>query len=272
MRTDEWIRKASALLAESGIDSPTLEAQLLAAHAMNGSRSWILTHGESEIADSAEEFLHRRLSHEPLAYILGWREFFGRKFAVDHRVLIPRHETELLVELAIGFLSSTPAKVLDWGTGSGCIGITIALERTNCSVSAIDCSESALMVAEQNAQTLGAKVRFLITNGFASLDGETFDCIVANPPYVGEQDLLPIEIESFEPSVALYSDEGGTAIYRKIAEDAKEHLNVGGKMFLEIGAGQAEAVSAIFSQHGWRHISAHRDLSGIERVIELAMS
>src|ERR1044072_4019884 len=184
------MRHARERLEAAGIESPALEAQLLAGHVLLVDRTYVLTHPEEEFPELAgETLLQRREGQEPLAYILGEREFFGRRFRVGPGVLIPRQETETLVEAAME--QSDVQSVLDVGTGSGCIAITLKLERPEWEVTAVDISERALDIASDNAKLLGADVRYLLSDGFASLLGESFDLIVTNPPYVGLHEALP---------------------------------------------------------------------------------
>ncbi len=257
----EWLVSATERLARAGIASPRLEAQVLAAHTMLVDRTFVLTHPEAEINElAAETLLQRREGQEPLAYILGYREFFGRRFHVTPSVLIPRHETELVVETALAFGRSR-LRVLDLGTGSGCIAITLKLERPEWDVWASDLSGAALQIARENAETLGAEVTFRHSDLFAGFAGEKFDLIVSNPPYIGVEEELPVEVRSFEPRSALFADRSGLAIYERIRESVGDHLAPGGRVILEIGQTQGAAVSAMFGGE------VLRDLSGNYRVV-----
>jgi len=215
MRIAQWLAEAKLRLARAEVASPSLEGQMLAAHALLVDRSFVLTHPDHEFpALAGEHLLRKRERHEPLAYILGWREFYGRRFKVAPGVLIPRQETETLVEAALDFLRSLGSSagggpsVFDLGTGSGCIAITIKLEEPPASVDAADISEKALEIARSNACELGADVRFEESDGLPRLNRE-FDLIVSNPPYVAANERLPAEIADFEPREALVAGETG---------------------------------------------------------------
>lgn len=265
MTLTEWLPFASRRLQSAGVSAHKLEAQVLAAHSLLVDRTFVLTHPEHEVNDLAlEVLLQRRENGEPLAYILGYREFFSRRFRVDPNVLIPRHETETLVETALRFKPEI-CSVLDIGTGSGCIAITLKLERPNWEVWATDISSSALQVARENAETLGADICFRHSDLLSQLDGETFDLIVCNPPYIGRDEVLPREVKDFEPDSALFADDNGLSLYHILAEQAPKHLRPGGQIILEIGYQQGESVSALFP--GSKVI---RDLDGNDRVVYLA--
>lgn len=246
MRLNDWLTEAFNRLSDAGISSAKLEAQVLAGHAMLVDRAWVLSHPEHEVNELAlETLLQRRESGEPLAYILGYREFFGRRFRVDHSVLIPRHETEILVETALR-LKNLPMKVLDIGTGSGCIAITLKLERPAWEVWATDISFPALQMARENAETLGADITFRHSNLFDQLGDETFDLIVSNPPYIGREEVLPREVRDFEPDSALFADDHGLAFYRQLAGQVLRFLAPGGHLIMEIGQTQGLEVAAMF--------------------------
>ena len=246
----EWVQSATEKLNSAGLNASKLEAQMLVAHALGKDRTFVITHGDDLFETRlADELLTRRLGHEPLAYILGWREFYGRRFRVDHSVLIPRHETEVLVDetLVLGGDCSSSCRLLDVGTGSGCIAITLKLERPNWDVWAVDISCSAIQTARENAETLGADVCLRHSDLFDQLGGMKFDIIVSNPPYICKAESLPKEVREFEPEAALFADDGGLAIYRRIADEYRTFLNPGGWLLLEIGQTQGEALLSLFS-------------------------
>lgn len=284
MRLDEWLRNATTRLDLAGVDSPRLEAQVLAAHVLRVDRAWLLAHPDHDFNDLAgEALLQRREDREPLAYITGYREFRGRSFGVDPSVLIPRHETEELVEAALELfplplaqedpLGEEAAKsVLDLGTGSGVLAITLKLERPAWGFTAVDVSPEALATASANARFLKADVRFLLSDGFEALLGESFDLIVSNPPYVGDEETLPPEVRGHEPAAALFSGPTGLEFYSRLAREAPAHLTDGGTILLEVGYRQADEVRAIFEGEGWRHETTRRDLSGVERVVGFSWS
>ena len=265
MQLQQWLNQASNRLKAAGASAFKLESQVLAAHALLVDRTFVLTHPDHEVNDLAlEVLLQRRENGEPLAYILGYREFFSRRFRVDPNVLIPRHETEILVETALDFKPEI-CSVLDIGTGSGCIAITLKLERPNWEVWATDISSSALQVARENAETLGADICFRHSDLLSQLDGEMFDLIVCNPPYIGRDEPLAREVKDFEPDSALFANDSGLSLYHMLAEQAPKHLRPGGQIILEIGYKQGESVSALFP--GSKVI---KDLDGNDRVVYLA--
>ncbi|MFQ3587497.1 MAG: peptide chain release factor N(5)-glutamine methyltransferase [Fimbriimonadaceae bacterium] len=273
MRVADWIQKTEALLAEAGIVAARTEAQILAAEAAGKDRTWAVTHPEAEIDPAAADPLReRRLAREPLAYILGRREFFGREFRVTPDVLIPRHETECVVEAALDWVPADRARVLDLGTGSGCIGISLALERPGWSVTVSDVSPNAIRIAEENAGRLGARVLPTLSDLFDDLPTGPFDAIVTNPPYVEDGARLEPEVGRFEPAVALFAGADGLNVYRRIAEEAGGHLAPGGILIAEVGDGQATAVGRIFAESGWNLVEQRTDLGGTARVLVFSPS
>lgn len=272
MTVSEAVAFVESRLVAAGVDTPRLDAQMLVAHALSVERSWVLAHSADAFVASEmlQRLCERREAREPLAYILGWREFYGRRFTVTPDVLIPRQETETLVETALE--EEHVQGVLDIGTGSGCIAITLACERPEWNVTAVDISEPALAVARENADALlidksDRSVRFLLSDVFSSLADEQYDLIVSNPPYVATSDPLPPEVRDHEPHAALYAEENGLAIYRRLAEEAHSHLRPGGALMVEIGDGQSEAVQRIFEEHGWHTERVVKDLNGTDRVV-----
>lgn len=271
VRLDEWVVAAATELESAGIESARLEARLLAGHALGRDRAWTLAHGEAPIdEDALRPLLTRRLSREPLAYIVGYREFFGRRFAVDRRVLIPRPETETVVEAALEAIrKGGHRKVLDLCTGSGCIGITLALDQPGLEVWASDLSAGALEVARSNAEALEAKVRFVESDLFRNLAGERFDLIVSNPPYVRSDAPLAPEVGAWEPAAALFAGENGLEVYARIAQEAPPHLS--GPLILEVGDRQAPAVREVCDGEGWKFVDQKLDLLGHERALTLKL-
>ncbi len=268
MTLAEWLRQATAALAETGIDYPALESQVLAAHVYNVDRTQVLVHGEWPVPAELDALLERRLGCEPLAYLTGVREFFGLRFVVGPGVLIPRQETETLVEAALELDLPTGAKVLDIGTGSGCVAISIAFERPDWQVSAVDVSAAAAGYATRNAEALGTHLEVIEGDVFSGvLAGRRFDLIVSNPPYVGTGDPLPPEIELHEPPQALYAGEDGLDFYRRLAREAQAWLQPSGWMLLEVGDHQAELVQVLLRDAGWRVYLPAFDLSGVARVV-----
>lgn len=264
---------AAARLAEALALSPRearLEVRILAAAALGVAPVWLIAHAD-EVPTAAQAarldaLLARRLAGEPVAYILGEREFYGRPFRVGPATLIPRPETEHLVEAALA-RAPTGARVLDIGTGSGCIAITLKLERPDWSVCAVDLSLEALAVARDNAERLGAGLECLASDLFAALPGRVFDLIVSNPPYIPAADPhLDRGDVRFEPRAALASGPDGLATIRAIVAEAPAHLAAGGWLLLEHGYDQGEAVPALLRGAGYTEVFLERDLAGLARV------
>jgi len=255
-----------------------LEARVLAAFAWNVSPAWLIAHDTDPLTDAQnaqfQTLLARRLAGEPIAYLTGTREFYGRPFQVSPDVLIPRPDTELLVELALARMPPDQAvEVLDLGTGSGCIAITLALERPLARITAVDRSAAALAVAQCNADILNARVEFLASDWFAAfmpprvLAGRRFDLIVGNPPYIAATDphLTRGDVR-FEPLTALAAGADGLDDLRQLTAAACAHLKPGGALLLEHGYDQADAVQALLRMSGIRHPQSWADLAGCLRV------
>ena len=253
--------------------SARIEVQCLLQAVLQVNRAYLLTHPEQPLnADQHARYMalfERRLEGEPIAYLLGEREFYGLKFRVSPATLIPRPETELLVELALQRIPQHGAfRVLDLGTGSGAIALSIAHARPNAEVVAVDASAAALEVAQFNTQRLAlGNVRLLRSDWFSALHGERFDMIVSNPPYIAADDAHLAQGDvRFEPSSALVSGTDGLDDIRRICAQAKAHLKSKGWLLFEHGYDQAEPVRALLQQAGFEEIFSARDLSGIERV------
>jgi release factor glutamine methyltransferase len=251
-----------------------IEAQaLLRAVIPTASRSWIIAHADDTLSTAQQEqfsvLLERRLGGEPVAYIVGMREFYGLEFKVSPDVLIPRPDTETLVEGALAKIPATQCyKVLDMGTGSGAIAISIALSRPNAHVTAIDRSAAALDVAAENMRRLAvSNLSLLQSDWFGALGEEKFDVIVSNPPYIAQQDTHLAEGDlRFEPLFALASGSDGLDSLRHITALAPPYLNAQGWLLLEHGFNQAEAVSDLLEQAGFVEIQSLPDLGGVLRV------
>ena len=265
-------RDLGPLSASLGLEpsEARLEIHILLGHALGVSRAWLIAHEHdalpAALLEKYDALLTRRLAGEPVAYLLGEREFFGRSFQVTPDVLVPRPETELLVELALEKLPPS-ARALDLGTGSGCIAITLALERPDCGIIAVDQSEAALAVAKRNAVHLGAKLGFYPGNWYAALpaDMEKFDLIASNPPYVAEGD-PHLAALGHEPAGALASGPDGLADIHRIVEGAPAWLKPGGWLLFEHGWGQGEACRGLLRQAGFCDVETRADLAGIGRV------
>jgi release factor glutamine methyltransferase len=242
-------------------------------HVTRLTRADLLTHPDRALAhgefDAFQQAIARRAQQEPVQYITGTQEFYGRPFAVSPTVLIPRPETEHLVEAALA-LEPKPKTILDIGTGSGILAVTLALEISGAAVTAVDISPDALAVARQNAQSLDApqQIRWLQSDLFAAIEQEQYDCIVSNPPYVPTTEPLEPQVRDYEPAAALYAGTDGLAIYRRLIPQAAQHLAPGGHLLLEIGHGQREAITQFLIESGYTDIRFHADLQGIPRVAE----
>jgi release factor glutamine methyltransferase len=253
-------------------DEARSEAQTLLQTVLVVNRAYLLAHPERVLTEQEhsryQASLLRRLQGEPLAYILGEREFFGLNFKVTPATLIPRSDTELLVELALARIPSPGCRVLDLGTGSGAIALAIAHTRPDAEVTAVDASEAALAVAQENARRLQVRhASFVHSDWFSALAGRRFDLIVSNPPYIAENDRHLVQGDlRFEPSSALASGSDGLHDIRRIIGEAGAHLVAGGWLMLEHGYDQAEQVRALLLKAGFKNIRSDKDLAGIERV------
>ncbi|MES2104221.1 MAG: peptide chain release factor N(5)-glutamine methyltransferase [Pseudomonadota bacterium] len=249
-----------------------METRILLMHALGLSRIQLITQSEqvlnTEQLQQMQDLIQRRFNGEPIAYLIGEREFFGLPFQVSPDVLIPRADTELLVELALQH-APQQASLLDLGTGSGAIAIAIAHSRQDLQVTALDFSPAALKIAEGNAQRIlgPARLRLLQSDWYQALHGQQFDTIVGNPPYIvkGDHHLGQGDLR-FEPVDALTDHADGLSAYRTIISGAASHLKPGGWLLLEHGYDQAEAVRKLLEAAGFEQVQNWRDLSGIERV------
>jgi release factor glutamine methyltransferase len=258
------------LLAEARLRIPASEARLLLGYQLGRNATWLEAHRDDEIGVASDytSLVERRAAGEPIAYLIGKREFYGRDFIVTPDVLIPRPETELLVDIAKTKVSlCETASVLDLGTGSGCLAITLALELPQVRVTAVEVSPAALAVALGNAQRLGATGAFVASDWFAALPPQRFDLIVANPPYVaaGDPHLEEGDLR-FEPADALTDHADGLAAIRKIIAAASCWLADGGWLFFEHGYDQAAAARQLLEAAGFSEIEQQRDLAGIIRA------
>jgi release factor glutamine methyltransferase len=257
------VRAATSNLAASGVDSPRLDAELLLADALGIDRArLVLDSGRPLTADGAARFealVARRSAREPVAYILGRKPFRSIELAVDPRVLIPRPETELLVEVALGLPAG--ASVADVGTGSGAVALALASERPDLTVVGIDVSEDAVAVARSNGARLGIDVEWVV--GDLLDGGRRYDAVVANLPYVVEGAALAPEIELYEPAGALFAGEDGLDMIRRLVEQ----LDGVSFVALEIGFDQGEAVSSLLRGAGLGSVTVERDLAGLDRVV-----
>lgn len=273
---DDLLRTARSHLAATSFGAPPREAYLLLGDILGYSEAQLIARGEQEVTpDCATRFsqrLHRRLQGEPVAYLLGWREFFGRRFRVDSRVLIPRPETEHLVEAALQIPSKAPSSILDVGTGSGCLAITLALELPNARITASDLSLASLALAARNVKDHGVADRVRLVQGDLAdaISLKAFDLVVSNPPYIdpADREQLSPEVREFEPHDALFAEDRGLALYQRLLEKARE-LPLEAALMIEIGLGQLEEIRTRAAGLGLSISHQISDYAGIPRTLVL---
>jgi release factor glutamine methyltransferase len=254
-------------------DRARQDTDTLLLHVLEKTKSWLLAHSDEQLAASEAsryaELLERRYRGEPIQYIVGEAEFYGLPFRVTPDVLIPRPETEHLVEKALEVAASFPApRIVDVGTGSGCIAVALAHHLPQARITAIDLSAPALAIAEENAKRNGVALRFLEGDLLTPVAGEHFDLIVSNPPYVplADRASLAVEVRDHEPALALFAGPDGLEICRRLIPSAFAALVPGGFLLLEIGHGQSQAIAALLAASGFRQIELIPDLQSIPRV------
>ena len=262
MTVREALREAVAALESAGCETPRLDAEVLLAHVLQVDRGKLLTAPDLPVPDGFEALVRRRAGHEPVAYITGRRWFRHLEIAVDPRVLVPRPETEHVVEAALEL--PTGARVADVGTGSGAIALALKDERPDLDVTGTDLSEDALAVARANGSRLGLDVRWSQGDLLAAVPGP-LDAVVANPPYVRDDAVLPPDVSDHEPALALRAGPDGLDAYRRLVPQVAAR----GVAFaaLEVGEGQAPEVGRMLLAAGCETVEAVRDLAGIERVV-----
>ncbi len=263
------------VLARLGFETAALDAKLLTAHALSAD-TLALAIRENELvsrllASNVADLIQRRIQGESVARIIGEKEFYGLAFALNPATLEPRPDTELLVDLALQVLPSG-GRILDMGTGTGCIPISVLTNRPDATGLATDINPDALDMARQNAERHGVNWRldFATGNWFGAVDrGEQFNLILSNPPYIASAviDTLSAEVKAFDPMLALDGGPDGLAPYRTIAADSARFLKPDGQVLVEIGYDQGQAVSELFARHGFANICVHKDLNGLDRVI-----
>lgn len=258
-------------LEKAGIQEAALDARLLLEEVCGTDRNTLLVHGDRAVTEEEETqfriFIERRSTHEPLQQITGWQEFMGLRFSVTEDVLVPRQDTETLVEEVMRYLRDG-MEILDVCTGSGCILLSLLRYSNGCRGVGCDISEKALAVAGQNAKQLGISAQFIQSDLFESIEGR-FEYIVSNPPYI-RKDMIPTlmeEVRDHEPLIALDGGEDGLDFYRKITREATEHLYSGGMLFFEIGYDQGEAVKLLMEEEGYEEVTVSQDLAGLDRVV-----
>ena len=274
----EIIRDAAGELDRAGVPEPRREAGSLLSFILGKDRTYLISHADDETDENSlgrfREFVERRAAGEPLQYITGVQDFYGREFRVTTEVLIPRPETELLVEAALQIAGPAPF-ICDVGTGSGCIALTLLCEIVNARAVAIDKSAAALEIAKLNAQKLSIADRtlFIESDCFDALDSREyeFDLIVSNPPYVAEKALkgLQREVRDHEPLVALSPGGDGLSVIRRLIDEGPAFIKPDGHMLMEIGFDQGEAVERLINDSAWSLREIRPDLQGIPRIVVL---
>ena len=258
-------------LKEAEIGEAQLDARLLLEEVCGTDHNTLLCHGDREVSEAEEEqyrkALEQRAVHVPLQHLLGYQDFMGLRFQVNEYVLIPRQDTEILVEEAMRYLHDG-MRILDLCTGSGCILLSLLHYTNDCEGVGVDISQEALQVAAQNAELLGIKADFLKSDLYEKVTGK-FDLLVSNPPYI-ERKVIPTlmeEVREYDPYIALDGGEDGLDFYRRIIGGAQDYLKRGGQILMEIGSGQAKAVSELLREAGFKEIDVCRDFAGLDRVV-----
>lgn len=258
-------------LKEAEIGEAQLDARLLLEEVCGTDHNTLLCHGDREVSEAEEEqyrkALEQRAVHVPLQHLLGYQDFMGLRFQVNEHVLIPRQDTEILVEEAMRYLHDG-IRILDLCTGSGCILLSLLHYSNDCEGTGVDISKEALQVAALNAELLGIKADFLKSDLYEKVTGK-FDLLVSNPPYI-ERKVIPTlmeEVREYDPYIALDGGEDGLDFYRRIIGGAQDYLKRGGQILMEIGSGQAQAVSELLREAGFKEIDVCRDFAGLDRVV-----
>ena len=270
MQIREALQQAKQILKAAAIDTASLDANLLLSHVTSLSKVMLIAHDEDELSKEQEDkffsLINKRKSGYPIAYILGYKEFFGLRLKVTEDTLIPRPDTETLVEKALAF--NPQGKVLDLGTGTGAIILALKSElKSSIDAYAVDLSKKALEVASFNSQKLNLPVTFIQSNWFSKLGDLKFSMIVSNPPYIQKDDIHLTQTSlPFEPIQALTSEEEGLLDIKLICKEAKKHLENGAPLLIEHGFNQGEKVRAIFTEQGYKNVATIKDLGGNDRV------
>lgn len=265
------LRNAARRLRARHVHAPDLTARVLLADLLSRDQAWLVAHSDEEIehilGERYEEAVQRRCDGVPMQYIRELQEFYGLDFRVNPDVLIPRPETEHLVEAALERIRPGDL-VMDVGTGSGAIAVSLAKHAPGASVLASDISPAAARVANSNAESLGVDVEFFLGDLTAAIRGNQVDVLVSNPPYVPLRDAPGLQAElRHEPPVALFGGEDGLGVFRRLVADARRVLKPGGWLLAEIGFGTRGAVAALFDKSHWHHPDFLPDLAGIDRVV-----
>lgn len=272
-KISEIINWAADLLTSKYIENPKLDSEYIISYVLGMSRLELNLHQEDEVAEDdlalIQSMISRRKKNEPLQYIIGETDFYGLTFKVNEHVLIPRPETELLIEKIV---KENPVadNILEIGTGSGAIAITLAANIKNTKIMAVDISEEALQIARENAIKNKVNINFCFSDVYENVTGK-YDLIVSNPPYIpGEEyQYLSREIREYEPSIALLADDSGLAFYKKILSSAKDYLTKKGKIYFEIGYSLSKSIKKVAEKNGFRNIETVKDLNGFDRMMRI---
>lgn len=267
----EALKVGTYILEQAGIDNADGDAWTLLEYVCDINRTFYLMHQEDHLTEEQKTqyriVLEKRIEHIPLQYIMGTACFMGLNFKVNSAVLIPRFDTEVLVERVLEYIKPG-MKVLDMCTGSGCIGISMKHYCKDADVTGVDISRAALLLAKENARENGTKIEWIQSNLFEKVKGR-FHVIVSNPPYIPTQviETLDAEVKCFEPVEALDGMEDGLFFYRQIVSNSRNFLESHGMLFFEIGAEQGEAVSAMMKENGFTDVRVEKDLAGLDRIV-----
>ncbi|WP_341747518.1 peptide chain release factor N(5)-glutamine methyltransferase [Candidatus Tisiphia endosymbiont of Dascillus cervinus] len=283
MNIKESLIYVASKLQVVGIKSANLESRILMQHATDKPIEYLLARSEEELTQQEqiifEDLVNRRILLEPIAYIVGYKEFYSYQFIINDKVLIPRQDTEIIVDAILknvklkGIETNAELTILELGTGSGCIAVSLLLEmlNDNINVTATDISNEAIIIARQNAikHKVIDRLKIINSNWFDNLEKQEFDIIVSNPPYISFDDTVYMSSETlkYEPHLALFAEDNGLASYYIIAKEAKGFLKQNGKLFLEIGFNQLTAVTEIFISYGYTVKQVYKDLEGRDRGI-----
>lgn len=274
MKVKEALEKASKMLRKNSVYSYESEAKYLMKHALDEDDMFLITSLDEELSNEEEkayfDAVEKRCNHVPFSYITGIKEFMGLEFKVNEHTLIPRPETENIVEYVLFFYTGKSPEILELGVGSGCIGISIARYIKDARVTGVDISQKALETADENIKlhSLEDRVRFFESDLFENVEGK-YDVIISNPPYIKSSDIdtLESDVKDFEPRLALDGGDDGLDFYRRITEEALDYLKKGGMLIMEIGFDQADEVKKMLEENGYESIEVLKDLAGLDRTI-----
>ncbi len=268
----DFVKENTDKLDAAGITDASVDIWLLLEHFADIKKSDYLANQDTTItkvvAEQIEEAVEKRANHIPVQHIIGQTEFMGLTFKVNDKVLVPRLDTEILVDEVVKYVGDDFAKILDMCTGSGCIAITVSDMCDNATVVGADISKDAIDIAEDNNKLNQTDVTFIESDLFENVEG-LFDVVVSNPPYIKTEEIenLQEEVKLYDPKLALDGGESGLDFYQRIIKDSKDYLKANGMIFFEIGFDQAEEVSNILKENGYHDIVVKKDLSGLDRVV-----